>query len=228
MTETKPISNLCAALAAAQKKCRAVAHDAKNEFHRYRYTSSEAIIEEAKQAFADTGLALLPLGPQLTKFGEQLTLTRSLLLMHTSGETIPLVIEHWPVIPDKGRPLDKAFASAITTSLAYFLRDLLQMPRCDPEDDISGREDRPKEKKAEKPPVNNTSPEVADKIQPWVDWLKKMPDIDAVNSTLEDLATLEGPHKKAAWERIKAYCAGYNWVWDKTDKKFVIQEGATL
>jgi hypothetical protein len=69
-------------------------------------------------------------------------LVRQFLLLHTSGEERVLSTS-WPVVPDKGRPLDKATASAATTSLAYLLRDLLLAPRVDPSDDLAGREDRP-------------------------------------------------------------------------------------
>ena len=69
---------------------------------------------------------------------------RSFLLMHSSGECIQLKTE-WPVCPDKARPLDKAVASAVTTSLAYLLRDLLCMPRVAEGDDLAGREDQPEQ-----------------------------------------------------------------------------------
>jgi hypothetical protein len=48
------------------------------------------------------------------------------------------------VVPERGRPLDKAFAVALTTSLSYLLRDLLQMPRGD-EADMNARNDLPQE-----------------------------------------------------------------------------------
>jgi hypothetical protein len=62
------------------------------------------------------------------------------MLLHTSGERMEITIA-WPVVPDRGRPLDKAVASAATTSLSYLLRDLLLMPRVDEADDIAGRDD---------------------------------------------------------------------------------------
>ena len=42
----------------AQKAIRSVAHDGKNQHQGYRYTSSEAIIEEARAALGDAGLSV--------------------------------------------------------------------------------------------------------------------------------------------------------------------------
>jgi hypothetical protein len=133
------------ALAAAQQKCRAVEKDSWNAFHRYHYASAEAVIAEAKGALAESGLSLLPLEQTIDGYertGEgRFELRRRFVLMHSSGEWLPLNVA-WPVVPEKGRPLDKAAAIAATQSLAYLLRDLLLMPRVDPEDDLPGRQDR--------------------------------------------------------------------------------------
>lgn len=45
-------------------------------------------------------------------------------------------------MPEKGRPLDKAFATALTTALKYWLRDLLLLPRVVADDDMDTRDDR--------------------------------------------------------------------------------------
>jgi len=148
---------LAKALSAAQKACRPAEKDSYNEFHKYHYASAEAIITEAKAALAAGGLALVPLEQTLLGSardgGDRFELERKFLLLHPSGECLPLV-SHWPVVPDKGRPLDKATASAATASLAYLLRDLLLMPRVAPEDDLPARQDRPRaEKGAAAPPA---------------------------------------------------------------------------
>lgn len=136
---------LAEALAKARAKCKAAHKDSQNTFHKYKYASAESIIDEAKAALEESGLALVPLTQEMSVVGQGNTcvyeLRRLLTLVHSSGENLPVSIR-WPVIPDRGRPLDKAFASAITTSLSYYLRDLLMMPRVDPDDDMSGREDR--------------------------------------------------------------------------------------
>jgi hypothetical protein len=143
-------SELARALAAAQASIKAIPHDAQNQFMKYRYTSSESIIAECKNALAANGLALMPAGQSITVTDGQILLVRQFTLLHTSGEERQLSTA-WPIVPDKGRPADKATASAATTSLAYLLRDLLLAPRVDPADDLAGREDRPAKK--EKPKV---------------------------------------------------------------------------
>ena len=144
-------SELAKALIAAQATIRAVVHDARNEFHKYDYTSSEAIISEGKTALTAAGLALIPLTQELpTAAGENSSryeVHRSFLLVHgVSGESLTLTTA-WPVHVDKGKTVDKAVASAVTTSLAYLLRDLLLMPRVDKGDDLAAREDRPVKEK---------------------------------------------------------------------------------
>jgi hypothetical protein len=146
ITEPSPhrqSAELAKALALAQAKVKAVPHDSRNEFHKYAYTSAEAIIREGKDALTAAGLALVSQGQSLATIEGHVELSRQFLLMHTSSGESLTITTAWPVVPDKGRPLDKATASAATTSLAYLLRDLLLMPRVDPADDLAGREDRP-------------------------------------------------------------------------------------
>jgi hypothetical protein len=139
---TRQGADLARALTAAQSSIKAIPHDARNDFHKYRYTSSESIIAECKAALAAQGLSLMPAGQSIAVVDGQLLLVRQFTLLHTSGEERQLATA-WPVVPDKGRPADKATASAATTSLAYLLRDLLLAPRVDPADDLAAREDRP-------------------------------------------------------------------------------------
>lgn len=139
-----PCPGLAAALAEAQRKCQRVAKESHNTFHRYDYASAESVIEAAQHALAGTGLSLLPLEQSLNgweRTGEnRFELARKFLLLHASGESLPVQVA-WPVVPDKGRPLDKATAIAATLSLAYLLRDLLLMPRVAPDDDVNTRDD---------------------------------------------------------------------------------------
>ncbi len=221
-----PCPNLCAALAAAQKKCRAAAKESENTFHHFKYASAESVFDEAKKAMADTGLALLPLGPKLVTLGngQYFALDWDAELLHISGESrAHKIVEGWPVIPDKGRPLDKAFASAITSALSYFLRNLLQMPRVDPADDIAGRDDRQAKPKVKEDPVDE------DMVNGWKSWLEKMPDRQKVNDNLKDLSSLKGATKRVCWELTKAYCVRYGWTFNKDTKQFEeTKEGATV
>jgi hypothetical protein len=144
-------TNLAAALVVAQRNLPGVLKDAANTFHRYKYVSSESMIRECRAALHDAGLALIPVSetmrpaPELAAFGAAAVLSASWELFHgPSGESTPLTWE-WPIVPEKGRPLDKALASARTTGLGYGLRDLLLAPRVDHEDEMdwSGRERHP-------------------------------------------------------------------------------------
>ena len=134
---------LFAALAYAQNEALAVEKDARNDFHRYDYVSAEAVIG-AKHHLNRHGLALIPLtssfAPSESMAGHQV-LSRDYVLTHEGGGT-RLIEQKWVFAEGKGRPWDKALAGALTTSLAYLYRDLLALPRVDPSDDISGRDDR--------------------------------------------------------------------------------------
>ena len=141
-------TGLAAALVAAQAAARAVGKDATNQFHRYKYASAEAIIEEGRGALGVGGLALLPLGwtfqretPAHDKSPVGTLFSRYRLLHGASGEALDLDVA-WFVIPEKGRPEDKALAGALTTSLAYLLRGLLLLPREDADAAQDQRDDR--------------------------------------------------------------------------------------
>jgi hypothetical protein len=138
--------NIAQALAQAREQCKAASKDAHNSHHGYKYASAESILTEATQAFTSTGLHVLLFPPKLQVLGTgnlaTYEMVRLVALIHSSGEAVPLGDLHWPVIPDRGRPLDKAFAAAITTSEAYYLRDLLLMPRVDEAGQMDDRDDR--------------------------------------------------------------------------------------
>lgn len=149
-------TNLYAALVRAQAKIEAVAKDAKNKFQGYDYASSEAIIEEARKALSEAGLAVFPIGqsiigPLSTPAAqsddkeerkppgphEVSSVLRTFRLAESVSCEYQDTAFSWPVVPEKGRPADKALASALTSSLAYYLRDLLLMPRgVSPTDDM--------------------------------------------------------------------------------------------
>lgn len=147
---------LSAALATARDRCKMAAKGSYNSFHKYAYASADEIILTAKESLEGTGLAIIPQKQRMSvlALGNKAvyTLDRTIFLSHASGEFVPLTVEGWPVIPDNGRPLDKALATALTTSMAYLLRDLLQMPRGESED-MNARNDT-----AEAKPAARTEP----------------------------------------------------------------------
>ena len=68
-------------------------------------------------------------------------LLSSFRLDHESGESRDFLQLPWPILEGNGRPFDKALAGALTTQQAYFVRDLLQMPKED-ENEIDRRNDK--------------------------------------------------------------------------------------
>lgn len=160
--ERKP--GLASALVAAQKLAEAVEKDARNNFHNYAYASAEAIIAEARSALSAAGLAVLPLSIERDSdardhvwmgegddawISQPRRIKATYRLLHESGESM----DFWsttPVIPEKGRPEDKAEFGARTENLGYALRDLLLLPRVK-EEIPSGRDDR--NKAAPRPPA---------------------------------------------------------------------------
>jgi hypothetical protein len=140
------LPELAKGLLAAIAQCKPVPKGARNDFHKYAYAEADAIIEEGRAALLAGGCALLPVSASLNgserEGPDRFELVRVFVLIHSSGQAVPLQVT-WPVVPDRGRPLDKATAAADTLSLAYLLRDLLLMNRVDPADDVAGRQDRP-------------------------------------------------------------------------------------
>jgi len=166
MTENAQAA-LFAALAKAQAAARAVEKDATNKFHRYNYTSAEGMIAEAKLAMSQFGLAVFPISAALREphaselpskddgdlgKGARCVLSAAWLVVHELGGQQMIECE-WPVIPEKGRPLDKALAAARTASLNYLLRDLLQLPRVEEGTDLDhDSRDQPQQRREQAPP----------------------------------------------------------------------------
>lgn len=168
-TEVMP-AEIAKALVKAQALIRAVGHDATNSFHRYRYTSAEALLDASREPMAAAGLALVQCGWSMTdprvvdslewvpavegrdgkgdRFIAQVTkevlpgvVRVRYLLTHDSGAAWELPPVECPVIPEAGRPWDKAMATALTYALGYALRGLLKIPRTGDPDKTESRDD---------------------------------------------------------------------------------------
>lgn len=149
---------LSAALVEAQHATRAIEKDAENKHHRYFYASSEQMIDVCRTTLAAAGLAFSlerwtfePIEGLKNDSGK-VAIGRVIVtyrLHHTSGESRTIVTSTF-VVPEKGRPPDKAEFAACTENLGYTLRALLLVPRSDDlaadarhrDRDISGRDDR--------------------------------------------------------------------------------------
>ena len=138
-------ASLAAALVAAQQQAQAVAKSSENTFHRYKYASAEALIAEAREALANHGLAVMPLEwavvPVTDIAGVASKVVVTYLLLHEAGASVTAKCET-SILPEKGRPQDKAEATALTYNLGYYLRGLLLLPREDPALSVDGRDDR--------------------------------------------------------------------------------------
>jgi hypothetical protein len=168
---------LAAGLVEAQRAAKAVAKEATNSFHKYKYASSEDVIEAARYALSVGDLALFADSATLREiipgYGEgenyeppMFVVAVTYSLVHTSGESHRLASET-PVIPEKGRPFDKALAAAKTHDLSYTLRSLLLLPRGTDDGDVDARDDRQRDAydrgratQREAPPMTQPAPRV--------------------------------------------------------------------
>jgi hypothetical protein len=124
-----------AALIAAQAAAQAVAKEGRNDWHGYNYATAESVFAEAKMVLAAQGLGLQcvkrEIGPPIGRDndGVAATITKQWKVIHASGEEIVYPEWKWPVVPERGRPFDKAIAAAETVCRHYFTLDLLQISR---------------------------------------------------------------------------------------------------
>lgn len=153
---------LAGALVAAQRQAKAVGKDARNEHHKYAYASAEAVITEAREALNDNGLAAIQTGWNITSVDveytdnvtdketgvvtaivvkdQERTLHVRFALLHEGGEKLESEVQV-PIIPERGRPLDKATFSALTYAESYWLRGTLCLARGNEAPDIDQRDD---------------------------------------------------------------------------------------
>ena len=157
--ESSPLPNarISKALVAAVRAAKALKHDKKNAYQSFTYTSAEALIAEARKALSQNGLVCFQAGwgwepiaaRDYTKYSNSGDLKLAtgkafvtFTVLHESGESIAGKVEV-PVIPEKGRPEDKAMATALTMAESYYLRSLLMIPRSMSADEMNARNDGP-------------------------------------------------------------------------------------
>lgn len=139
-TTNEPAQLLWAAMAQARAAMTPLVKDSENNFHNYRYTSADTMIGSGSRCLAAHGLSLIVQDAALDTESSPNILVATLLLAHSGGGTVRMS-HHMAVLPDKGRPHDKALCSARTVLLAYCYRDVLGIERPDSDDDIAGRDD---------------------------------------------------------------------------------------
>lgn len=133
-------ANLRAALLVAQMSVDAIAKDSRNSFHNYAYVSADGMIGAARAALHVAGLVVRRSRWELSTDGCTVASTFECHYPPT-GETWTDAVS-WPIVVEKGRPIDKAVAGALTTSFGYWLRDLLALPREDESVSMDRRDDR--------------------------------------------------------------------------------------
>lgn len=147
----------------------------------YRYTSVENMIETVRPLLLQEDIwprqswALLPLpevsGVQAPEGAPAPPRARWLEVVLTlehvpTGETLTERLP-WPMVVQKGKPEDKAIATALSSSLTYWLRGLLMLPRGG--DEMDGRSDAgydPEVPPAAAPKTENSAARAAAPAQP--------------------------------------------------------------
>ena len=144
------------ALLKAQQEIHGVGKDAKNSFQNYDYVSAEAIVAVSRLALNAHGLtvdreftideaqAVPPMLPILKS---------TFHVSHAESGGSRVRSSEWFIVEGKGRPIDKALAGALTSSLAYFLRDLLQIPKQEEAESLDRRDDRDAPSRKQSQPV---------------------------------------------------------------------------
>ena len=122
-----------ARLVAAQMAMARVTKDSRVAFgnQRYAYTSAEDMIGACREALLSAGLALIRTW-DISHIAEHGAFVVSDFVLcwdggsHEIGVRVP-----FPIVSQGGKGDDKALATALTSGLGYFLRDLLLVPKED-------------------------------------------------------------------------------------------------
>ena len=155
---TKKKTTLSTALAAAQASADRIDKDSRNDFARYDYTSAEALMAMWTKIGEAHGLSLYPAALNI----EGGVLRTCWILEHAESEGTREIRMDWPIVEAKGKPMDKAVASARTSSLGYLIRDLLIAPRVHPTDDM----DHPRWSTGDKEPQKGRQGSAGKKASP--------------------------------------------------------------
>lgn len=120
-------SSIDIALYAAQHSLHAVAKDRRNEFSKYNYVSVDGMVSACRDALHENGLMV-----SRSSFSIDLatnTLVNRFVLVEPETGASRSYETPWLFFEEKGKPIDKALAGALSSSLNYFLRDLLLVVR---------------------------------------------------------------------------------------------------
>lgn len=115
----------------AQASMARVVKDSRVAFgnQRYAYTSAEDMIGACREALLGAGLALTRQW-DIVQTERGVNIVSYFSLHHPAG-TVSMGQCPFPLVCQSGKGEDKAVATALTSSLGYFLRDLLMVPKED-------------------------------------------------------------------------------------------------
>ena len=179
MTEITSIPpSVAAGLVKARRAVKAVEKAATNTHQRYKYASADAIMAEALAALSEGGLTFSTLAWAVgtverqrsiaTESGEIVTVPeiglrlRCTHVLAAEDGACVVVTTDDAILPQNGRPEDKATFGALTESYAYALRGLLGIPRVDESISVSGRDDT----RETPPPAARRAPPAARPLTP--------------------------------------------------------------
>ncbi len=155
------------ALATAQAHCEPVPKNGYNSYQKYHYPLATDVIEVGKQALLKAGLVLTPVDSWVEGYEKEgpdrFQLCTNYLLIHHESKNVMPIKWNWPVVIEKGRPLDKAVPIAMTNSLSYLYSRILSMPRGEAEEPNDNKPtEQPKTEEQAMPPkpTVNGEPEV--------------------------------------------------------------------
>ena len=158
---------VAAALLKAQRSLRSVAKGSENKFHNYKYAGAEDVLTEAREHLHEAGLIVIRDTVSIDE--SRSSATSIFLIAHEDGDAV-YASQEFPIVPGNGRPMDKAHAATLTTSMSYFLRDLLLIPRVDG-NEVDTRDDtaykhQPTKRVSKKTakPSKKTAADLADEI----------------------------------------------------------------
>lgn len=140
MPHDDPPRNVYDGLRRAQTLVSHAAKDSRNDFHKYTYASAESMISACRAALATAGVMARRRSWRISEDG-MFVLSTFEVALGATGETLTDADVPWAIVVERGKPVDKALAGALTTSLSYWLRDLLLLPR-EEEADMDRRNDK--------------------------------------------------------------------------------------
>jgi len=179
------------ALLQAQRDILNVSKDSTNEYQRFDYTSAEHMIGEAKKVLNENGLIVFEKEVATEVEGSGLMLIKTVFVVsHPESGDEREFTRDLPACPGKGRPEDKAALGSGTTSLSYFLRGLLLIPRVDEE--VCSRDDtrsNPSTTRQTRSAGAEIAKKMADKAEkPKVKIKPPKPDKPITDSTLKQIS----------------------------------------